>query len=613
MANRKIVLDAGHCYNTAGKRCPDGIREWSLNNAVCNFITEGLAPYGVEVIRTDDTTGQTDISLSARVNKYTALAGSILCCISIHHNANTGTWNSATGVEVYTDKSYTSDDNKLANLLAPKISAKTGLRNRGVKRADFQVINQNKVTAVLCEGGFMDGTNDYKVITSTTGQKAYADAVVEAVVEMYGLTKTTSTTTATTNGNTYKVVKTINKYSSADDAKAQTNSKGTYEPGTYYIYDKYPNGYNGMYNISAKTSTAAGSWINPVENAVATATTTTTSNLYRVRISWADAKSQKGAYASLDNAKKCCQDAGAGYHVFDSNGNCVYSYTAPTTTTPTTPTVEEKKEETPKTETTTTTQTAVYDLDYPVKTKIVDKTVSRTNKDCVKAIKYILANNSAFDIEIAKAFFKLAPIYGIDPVMAISQSILETGWFKYAGSAVTAEQHNYCGLGVTSNGTTGGVFATIEEGVSAQLQHLFAYGCNETLPSSETLLDPRFKYVTRGIAPYWQNLAGRWAVPGYDNATYSTPQAAMEAGNTYGQKIKTLADKLVSTSVTDEDVEKYFPTQTTPTEQPEDKPKEDTKVTPDENKTEIDKDKVNSVLALIEKILKAIINFFSKS
>jgi hypothetical protein len=54
-------------------------------------------------------------------------------------------------------------------------------------------------------------------------------------------------------------------------------------------------------------------------------------------------------------------------------------------------------------------------------------------------------------------------------MMAIAQSILETGWFKYAGSAVTSDQHNYCGLGVTSTGIKGSSFDTIEDGVTAQL------------------------------------------------------------------------------------------------------------------------------------------------
>lgn len=44
--------------------------------------------------------------------------------------------------------------------------------------------------------------------------------------------------------------------------------------------------------------------------------------LYRVRKSWSDAKSQIGAYSSLENAKKACK---AGYSVFDNSGKAVYT------------------------------------------------------------------------------------------------------------------------------------------------------------------------------------------------------------------------------------------------------------------------------------------------
>ena len=43
--------------------------------------------------------------------------------------------------------------------------------------------------------------------------------------------------------------------------------------------------------------------------------------LYRVRKTWSDAKSQIGAFSSQENAKKACK---AGYAVFDSNGKQVY-------------------------------------------------------------------------------------------------------------------------------------------------------------------------------------------------------------------------------------------------------------------------------------------------
>lgn len=64
-------------------------------------------------------------------------------------------------------------------------------------------------------------------------------------------------------------------------------------------------------------------------SSIGTTTTTTpaaptTKELYRVRKTWKDAKSQVGAYSSLVNAKVACDKAGKGYEVYDSKGNVVY-------------------------------------------------------------------------------------------------------------------------------------------------------------------------------------------------------------------------------------------------------------------------------------------------
>lgn len=53
-------------------------------------------------------------------------------------------------------------------------------------------------------------------------------------------------------------------------------------------------------------------------------TPTVTTQLYRVRQTWSDSKSQKGAYKILSNAKKCA-DANPGYSVFDASGKVVYA------------------------------------------------------------------------------------------------------------------------------------------------------------------------------------------------------------------------------------------------------------------------------------------------
>jgi N-acetylmuramoyl-L-alanine amidase CwlA len=459
------------------------------------------------------------------------------------------------------------------------------------------VIRHRDVTGKNCPEPYVTNTTKH---TWDDFKKQIADVVVNVDADV----------NVDVVGKEYKLVTSVNRYSSVSDAVSKTNSKGTYDVGTYYIYNKYPNGFNGMLNISKdSTGASAGSWINPSENVVKE-TPKEESKLYRVRKTKDDAKTQKGAYANLDGAIKCCQDAGEGYHVFDWDYNVVYSYKAPTVETP--------KED---------VVVPVYDLDYPEKNKIVERDRVLSGDDlkryCVKAIKGILANNSGFDVEIAKSFFTLSPKYDIDPMMVISQSVLETGWFKYNGSAVTAEQHNYCGLGVTSNGVTGGVFDTIEDGIRAQLQHLYAYGCKDALPSGEeTILDPRFKYVTRGIAPYWQNLAGRWAVPGYNKSVYATPKDAMDAGMTYGQKIRAICVKLEAVDVTDSDIEMYFPVEKpiipeTPVDTiiPEDpviseNPSISESPVVSDTHNQESNDNVSYVFRMIRKLLESIVNFF---
>lgn len=183
----KIALDAGHGLKTSGKQTPDGIKEWTLNDKVRDKIVKLLSDYDCEIIHTDNNEGKTDEALGTRLSKYKK-AG-VAAFVSIHHNAYKGTWGTATGVEVYTDKNPTAKDTKLANLIYDRLVKYTGLKGRGVKKEDWHVINQDSIPAVLVEGGFMDNKKDHKVITSDAGQSAYAKAVAEGLIEFLNLKK----------------------------------------------------------------------------------------------------------------------------------------------------------------------------------------------------------------------------------------------------------------------------------------------------------------------------------------------------------------------------------------------------------------------------------------
>ena len=52
--------------------------------------------------------------------------------------------------------------------------------------------------------------------------------------------------------------------------------------------------------------------------------TPTTTEMYRVRKTWEDSKSQVGAYTDLENAKKACDKAGKDYEVYNSKGVAIY-------------------------------------------------------------------------------------------------------------------------------------------------------------------------------------------------------------------------------------------------------------------------------------------------
>lgn len=119
--------------------------------------------------------------------------------------------------------------------------------------------------------------------------------------------------------------------------------------------------------------------------------------------------------------------------------------------------------------------------------------------------------------------------YGIRGDVAYAQAINETNYFRFTG-LVDPDQNNFAGIGATGPGNHGATFDTPEEGVHAHIQHLYAYASTKPIPSGLEKVDPRFDLVTRGIAPTWIGLNGRWAVP----------------GNTYGQLILEIYERNIT-------------------------------------------------------------------
>lgn len=186
----KVAIDAGHGLNTPGKRTPDDEREWSFNNMVVLALIAELKRYeNVEVLRLDDPTGKTDVSLTERTRKAKAWGADVI--ISVHHNANTSKWGAWGGVETLVHQSADKTTLALAEVVQPAIVAAMCLRNRGIKRrSDLHILNAGRtygIPAILTEGGFMDSTTDIGTLRDKAKLQAQGKAIADGVAKVFAL------------------------------------------------------------------------------------------------------------------------------------------------------------------------------------------------------------------------------------------------------------------------------------------------------------------------------------------------------------------------------------------------------------------------------------------
>lgn len=148
---------------------------------------------------------------------------------------------------------------------------------------------------------------------------------------------------------------------------------------------------------------------------------------------------------------------------------------------------------------------------------------------------------------VSESVIKMIPLYisegaaeGVRGDIAFAQSCLETGNFSFSGSAVTLDQNNFCGMGVTRTGMKGNSFKTAKEGIRAQIQHLKAYASDQRL--NQSCVDPRFAYVKRGTAPYveWLGIQENPSGGGWAN------------GKGYGTKILNILSKILESGEREE-------------------------------------------------------------
>lgn len=190
MKDLLVILDPAHGEETPGKRSPDGRhREYKWSRERCISLHNKLRELGYNVDFTNRTNNE--IGLTKRANKANELAKSFngdSIILSLHNDAFTNDWTTATGYSVYTSPGQTKSD-KLAELLmyefrkefpdlVPRIDTSDGDLD---KEENFTVLKKTTSPAVLIEWLFQNNKKDLEKIEDNNYNTRYEECIIKAI------------------------------------------------------------------------------------------------------------------------------------------------------------------------------------------------------------------------------------------------------------------------------------------------------------------------------------------------------------------------------------------------------------------------------------------------
>lgn len=175
---KRVVIDAGHGGNDPGT-VGSGLKEKDINLLVAKEIGVFLEKRykDIKVTMTRDS----DVFLSLRDRCLIANKAQADLFISIHVNDHTTA--TATGYEDYilNTLSDTGRTAEIRNIIHRNIAAILKVKNRGKKRANFQVLRDTTMPAVLLEIAFIKA--DGELLKSKVYLSSFSEAVAKGIAE----------------------------------------------------------------------------------------------------------------------------------------------------------------------------------------------------------------------------------------------------------------------------------------------------------------------------------------------------------------------------------------------------------------------------------------------
>jgi N-acetylmuramoyl-L-alanine amidase len=187
LKNRRIVIDPGHGGPDPGAIGQAGTREKAINLDIARRVEKLLKAKMANAIMTRSR--DSDVGLYAHSD--IANKGNADIFVSIHINANDNPSIGGTSTYIYPGSGSSSEtlrrqeSYRLAQAIQDELVDSLGLRDIGVKEANFAVLRTSNMPAVLVELAFISNEAEEKLINTDSFKNKAAQAIVDGIVKYF--------------------------------------------------------------------------------------------------------------------------------------------------------------------------------------------------------------------------------------------------------------------------------------------------------------------------------------------------------------------------------------------------------------------------------------------
>ncbi|MDI6816861.1 MAG: N-acetylmuramoyl-L-alanine amidase [Actinomycetota bacterium] len=181
-----VALDAGHGGKDPGAVAKsNGLKEKDVNLAVALKVRDLLKSAGIEVVMTRET----DVFLELSQRATTANNANADVFISIHHNSSVN--NALDGTAVYSHPN-SQEGARLAKIIQDELVKAFGWagvkgKDDGIKTADFKVLRETLMPAVLCESAFLSNADEAALLATDEFRQKEAEGIFKGIAKYLGV------------------------------------------------------------------------------------------------------------------------------------------------------------------------------------------------------------------------------------------------------------------------------------------------------------------------------------------------------------------------------------------------------------------------------------------